>query len=75
MVIIYRLSNEIDVDYVGNMIYVNGSLKRVLVDGGYVENDYLQDYLGNNRVVVKSGKLEYVRKGIVPGQRNRDRGT
>ena len=25
-------------DYVGNMIYENRALKRILVDGGYVEN-------------------------------------
>lgn len=73
MVVIYRLSNEIDADYVGNMIYENSSLKRVSVDGSYVENDYFQDHLGNNRVVVKSGKLGYVRKGVVRRQRNRDR--
>ena len=44
-------------DYVGNMIYENGTLKRILVDGGYYENDeyyfYLKDHLGNNRVVAK----------------------
>lgn len=44
-------------DYVGNMIYENGILKRILVDGGYYENDgyyfYIQDHLGNNRVVAK----------------------
>ena len=42
-------------DYAGNMIYENGTLKRILVDGGYYENDeyyfYIQDHLGNNRVV------------------------
>ncbi|MFV0546257.1 MAG: RHS repeat-associated core domain-containing protein, partial [Bacteroides sp.] len=45
-------------DYVGNMIYENGSLKRILVDGGYIENDkyyyYIQDHLGNNRVVAQT---------------------
>ena len=45
-------------DYIGNMIYENGALKRILVDGGYVENGqyhfYIQDHLGNNRVVVKA---------------------
>ncbi|MFV0545597.1 MAG: DUF5675 family protein, partial [Bacteroides sp.] len=45
-------------DYVGNMIYENGSLKRILVDGGYIENDkyyyYIQDHLGNNRVVAQA---------------------
>ncbi|WP_458408765.1 RHS repeat domain-containing protein [Bacteroides congonensis] len=44
-------------DYAGNMIYENGTLKRILVDGGYNENGeyyfYLKDHLGNNRVVSK----------------------
>ncbi|MFT4223742.1 RHS repeat domain-containing protein [Dysgonomonas sp.] len=51
-------------DYVGNLVYENDSLKRVLVNGGYIEvtrvngvnqyayNYYLTDHLGNNRVVV-----------------------
>ncbi|MDU1893069.1 MAG: RHS repeat-associated core domain-containing protein [Dysgonomonas sp.] len=42
-------------DYVANKVYENGSLKRILVDGGYIENNqyyfYLTDHLGNNRVV------------------------
>lgn len=46
-------------DYCGNMIYEGGSLKQILVDGGYVTfsgstptyHYYLQDHLGNNRVV------------------------
>lgn len=50
-------------DYVGNMIYENGTLKRILVDGGYYENGeynfYIQDHLGNNRVVVdEDGMVE-----------------
>ncbi|WP_333698550.1 RHS repeat domain-containing protein [Bacteroides congonensis] len=44
-------------DYAGNMIYENGTLKRILVDGGYNENGeyyfYLKDHLGNNRVVAR----------------------
>jgi len=43
-------------DYAGNKIYENGQLKRVLVSGGYIENNvyhfYLTDHLGNNRVVI-----------------------
>jgi len=53
-------SAEIDnlkvTDYAGNKIYENGQLKRVLVDGGYIEDGiyhfYLTDHLGNNRVVI-----------------------
>ncbi|WP_291529212.1 DUF6443 domain-containing protein [Bacteroides sp. UBA939] len=51
-------------DYAGNMIYENSTLKRILIEGGYIEigsgsttNDtyhfYLTDHLGNNRVVAK----------------------
>jgi RHS repeat-associated protein len=45
-------------DYVGNRIYENGSLKRVLFDGGYIEGGvfyyYITDHLGNVRVVANS---------------------
>lgn len=51
-------SNSKSTDYAGSKIYENSSLKRVLVDGGYIENGvyhyYLQDHLGNNRVVAKA---------------------
>ena len=42
-------------DYIGNMIYENGALKRILIDGGYIEGGvyyyYLNDHQGNNRLV------------------------
>ncbi|SBW01083.1 DUF6443 domain-containing protein [uncultured Dysgonomonas sp.] len=45
-------------DYVGNIIYENGVLKRILVDGGYNEGGnyyfYINDHLGNNRVVANA---------------------
>ncbi len=45
-------------DYCGNVIYENGVLKRILVEGGYIEGGtyyfYLTDHLGNNRVVANA---------------------
>jgi len=45
-------------DYVGNIIYENNVLKRILVEGGYNEGGnyyfYMQDHLGNNRVVANA---------------------
>jgi RHS repeat-associated protein len=45
-------------DYAGNMIYENGTMKRVLVDGGYIETSiyhyYLTDHLCNNRIVANA---------------------
>ena len=46
-------------DYCGNVIYANGRLYRILVDGGYIDpyegemyySYYLKDHQGNNRVV------------------------
>jgi len=46
-------------DYSGDMIFENGSLKRILVDGGYIENGvyyfYVTGHLGNNYAVVNQG--------------------
>jgi hypothetical protein len=45
-------------DYVGNKVYENGTLKRTLIDGGYIEGTtyyfFLADHLGNNRVVANA---------------------
>ena len=51
--------------YFGPFIYRNGSLQRVLVDGGYTSGSqyhfYLTDHLGNNRVVANAnGTVEQV---------------
>ena len=47
-------------DYCGNVIYENGTAKRLLTDEGYVDLSnntyyyYLKDHQGNNRVVINS---------------------
>ena len=55
--------------YCGNLIYENGHISQMLFEGGYVTlqdtkptyHYYIQDHLGNNRVVVKSnGTVEQV---------------
>ena len=56
-------------DYCGSMIYENGQLSKILTDVGYITlanstptyHYYLQDHLGNNRVVIdEHGKVEQV---------------
>ena len=55
--------------YCGNMIYEDGQLQQILVDGGYITLNgstpvyhfYLKDHLGNNRVVASGdGTIEQV---------------
>lgn len=63
-------SSSMTLDYCDNMIYENGKLTQILVDGGYISfangeavyHYYLKDHLGSNRVVVNqaTGKVEQV---------------
>jgi RHS repeat-associated protein len=57
------------INYSGNMVYENGTLKQILTEGGYVTfsgstpvyHAYLKDRQGNNRVVINgSGTVEQV---------------
>ncbi|MCL1934034.1 MAG: DUF6443 domain-containing protein [Candidatus Azobacteroides sp.] len=52
------LTSSKTTEYAGNMIYENGTLKRILIDGGYIEGGayyyYLTDHQGNNRLVVNA---------------------
>jgi len=68
------LSMNKTTDYIGNMIYEDGTLKFILIDGGYIENGlyyyYQTDHLGNNRVVADASgavvqKNHYYPFGIV----------
>jgi RHS repeat-associated protein len=55
-------------DYIGNMIYENGALKRILVDGGYIEDGQYYyfglDHLGNTRMIVKSANNGLIQKNV-----------
>ena len=60
---------KVTIDYCGNYIYEDGTLSRILIDGGYITFEsnipkyhfYIQDHLGNIRVVAdQSGVAEQV---------------
>lgn len=43
--VIHKSSTEKRTGYVGNIIYENGPLKRLLVDDGYIENGIYHFYI------------------------------
>ncbi len=49
---------KVTTDYIGNMIYENGTLKEILLPEGYWQGSiyyyYLKDHLGDNRVTINS---------------------
>ena len=58
-------------EYVGNCVYENDTLRRMLIDGGYITFEgaarqplyhyYAKDYLGNNRAVAdEAGRIEEI---------------
>lgn len=53
-----NLDKTLTIDYVSNKVYENNTLKRVLVDGGYIEGTtyyfFITDHLGSNRVVANA---------------------
>ena len=59
------LTQSLTTDYVGNIIYENNALKRILVDGGYYESGnyyfYINDHLGNNRIVTDAAAKSWIR--------------
>lgn len=52
------LTLSVITDYVGNKVYENNKLKRILIGNGYIEDGnyyfYVQDHLGNNRIVANA---------------------
>ena len=65
---------KLTTDYVGNMIYENGSLKEILLPDGYWQNGvyyyYLKDHLGDTRVVINNSgavveKSHYYPSGVM----------
>ncbi len=61
---------KLTTDYVGNMIYENGSLKEILLPDGYWQNGvyyyYLKDHLGDTRVVINNSGAVIERSHYYP---------
>lgn len=60
-------NDTLTIDYCGNAIYENGKLEKLLTEEGYITltdtiyHYFLQDYQGNNRVVIdQNGNVEEV---------------
>ncbi|NDW19461.1 RHS repeat-associated core domain-containing protein [Dysgonomonas sp. 216] len=56
----YTVPNkELTKQYIGNKIYENGQMKKILIENGYIEGGiyyfYLKDHLGNNSMVANAG--------------------
>jgi RHS repeat-associated protein len=76
------LTEKKTTDYVGNKIYTNGVLEKILTENGYYENGmyyfYIRDHLGNNRIVAdQTGNVEqstqYYPFGMVMTETNREK--
>lgn len=65
-----NLSTGSVTDYIGNKIYENNTLKRILIDGGYIENEtyyfFLTDHLGSNRVIADASGTVIQRNHFYP---------
>ena len=63
---------KITTDYIGNMIYQNGTLKQIQTPEGYVQGTpavyyyYLKDHLGNARVVINSSGSTFEKSHYYP---------
>ncbi|TFD95039.1 hypothetical protein E2605_14570 [Dysgonomonas capnocytophagoides] len=62
--------NKDTTDYVGNKIYENGILNKILTDNGYIEGGiyyfYIKDHLGNNRIVANASGSVIQRNSYYP---------
>ena len=82
--------NSKTTDYVGNKIYLNGQLDKILLPNGYIKNGvyfyYIKDHISNNRVVIKDDnivvqRVDYymgsglpIQGGLNPEEQNRKYG-
>ncbi len=63
---------KITTDYIGNMIYQNGTLKQIQTPEGYIQGTpkeyyyYLKDHLGNARVVINSSGTKVEKSHYYP---------
>ena len=68
-------------DYVGNLVYKNGVLDKILVDGGYISGSdmnyrfFVTDHLGNVRVVVTAAGVIEQENEFYPYGESVDTGT
>lgn len=68
----YKYGSPNTTDYVGNKIYENGVLNKILTDNGYYEVKekkyyfYIKDHLGNNRVVADASGSVVQRNNYYP---------
>ena len=65
-----NLSDGSVTDFVGNLVYEDNTLKRILIDGGYIENGtyyfFLTDHLGSIRVVADASGSVVQRNHFYP---------
>ena len=65
-----NLSDGSVTDFVGNLVYEDNTLKRILIDGGYIENStyyfFLTDHLGSIRVVADASGSVVQRNHFYP---------
>ncbi len=69
-----NISTTLERDYCGNMIYENGKLKKILIEGGYINTAgpkmyycyYMKDHLGSNRICSREDSLTVQKDSYYP---------
>ncbi len=69
-----NISTTVERDYCGNMIYENGKLTKILIEGGYIDTSgskmyycyYMKDHLGSNRICSREDSLTVQKDSYYP---------